>query len=141
MSSISIIATLSLSIILCFLSFGTYLWTSSNVLLAAFVASSCTALFTYVLSFLVMAYQKKTGNDEFNMCCCNVFNVAMLAIYVLFVSSFLTTICGIINSFVADPTIQYILFGVYGGVLLMVIIGSVTIVFARKAGRVVNDIL
>ena len=139
MSAFSLIATLSLSTFVCLLSIGTFLWTSSNILLASVVLSSITALLTYVLSFLVMIYQKKTGSDEFNLWCCNVFNVVMMIVYVLFVGSFLTTFCGFIHSFVSDPLTQYIVYGIYGLVLLMIIIGSITIFCVRKASININE--
>lgn len=65
----------------------------------------------------------------------------MMVIYVMFVGSFLTTICGIINAFVADPTTQYIIFGAYGLVLLIIIVGSIAIACVRKINPRINEIL
>ncbi|ARF12271.1 hypothetical protein Klosneuvirus_4_86 [Klosneuvirus KNV1] len=141
MSAFSLIAILSLSAFTCCLSFGTYLWTSSNILLASFVLSSSTLLLTFVLGFLIMVYQKKTANDEFNICCCNLFNVFMMIIYVMFVGSFLITFGGIINAFVSDQTTQYIIFGAYGLVLLIIIVGSISIACVRKINPRINEIL
>ena len=139
MSAFSLIATLSLSTFICLLSIGTFLWTSSNILLASVVLSSITTLLTYVFSFLIMVYQKKTGNEELNWGCCNVFNVVMMVIYVLFVGSFLATFCGFIHSFVSDPIVQYIVYAVYGAVLLPVILGSIVILCTKKVNRIINE--
>lgn len=141
MSTASFIATLSLSLIFCILSFGAYLWTSSISLLTAFVLSSCTALLTYVLGFLIVAYKNKTGNDEFNMGCCNVFNLAMMMIYVLFIASFFATFCGLIHSFVKDAFTQYILYSAYGFVLLIIIVSSFVVFCAKRPMNLINDVL
>lgn len=132
MTNVIHLSTIALATITCFTSLAVFLWSQSNMSLVSLMISSSTVILSYTLAFLVVAHYEKTQRTSFNIGSCNLFNFAMLVIYALLVASFLLTFCSIIYTFVQNTMTQYILYGVYGFVFLLIMIGSLGVAFVRK---------